>query len=83
MKPFAFLAISVWPNLIEPETEGEIENADFRLEKEISEALTNDSKDLGTRRILNFRKERHVLSLTNQSIRRQYEQSSRSYRSEF
>ena len=83
MKPSAFLAISVWPNLMEPKAEGEIENADFRLEKEISEVLTNGSKDLGTRRILNFRKERHVLSLTNQSRRRQYEQSSRSYRSEF
>ena len=70
MKPSAFLSVSVWPNLAEPETEDEIKNADFRLEKEISEALSNDSKDLRTRRILNFRKERHVLSLTNQSIRR-------------
>jgi ubiquinone/menaquinone biosynthesis C-methylase UbiE len=83
MKPSAFLAISVWPNLIETETEYDIETADFRLEKEISEGLSNDGKVLGTRRILNFRKERYVLSLTNQSRRRQYEQSSRSYRSEF
>jgi len=83
MKPSAFLSISVWPNLIEPETEDEIENADFRLEKVISEGLGSDNKDLGTRRILNFRKKRYVLSLTNQSRRRQYEQSSRSYRSEF
>ena len=83
MKPSAFLAISVWPNLVEPETEDEIEDADFRLEKVISEGLGSDNKDLGTRRILNFGKERHVLSLTNQSIRRQDEQSSRSYRSEF
>jgi len=83
MKPSAILSISVWPNLIEPETEDEIMNADFRLEKEISEGLSNDRKDLGTRRILNFRKERYVLSLTNKSRRRQYEQSSRSYRSEF
>jgi ubiquinone/menaquinone biosynthesis C-methylase UbiE len=83
MKPSAFLAISVWPNLVEPETEDEMKSADFRLEKVISEGLGSDNKDLGTRRILNFRKERHVLSLTNQSRRRQYEQSSRSYRSEF
>ena len=62
MRPSAFLAISVWPNLVEPETEDEIKNADFCLEKEISEGLSNDNKDLGTRRILNFRKERHVLS---------------------
>ena len=70
MKPSAFLSISVWPNLMEPQAEHEIENADFHLEQEISEALTDGSKDLGTRRILNFRKERHVLSLNNQSIRR-------------
>ena len=79
MKPSAFLAISVWPNLIEPETEDEIENADFRLEKESPEALSNDSEDLGTRKILKFRKKRCVLHLTNQSRRRQYEQSSRNY----
>jgi ubiquinone/menaquinone biosynthesis C-methylase UbiE len=76
MKPSALLAISVWPNPIEPGTENEIENADFRLENEISEGLSNGSKDLGMRRILNFRKEQYVLSLTNQSRRRQYEQSS-------
>jgi ubiquinone/menaquinone biosynthesis C-methylase UbiE len=70
MKPSAFLSISLWPNLMEPQAEHEIENADFHLEQEISEALTDGSKDLGTRRILNFRKERHFLSLTNQSIRR-------------
>jgi ubiquinone/menaquinone biosynthesis C-methylase UbiE len=70
MKPSAFLSISLWPNLMEPKAEDEIENADFCLEKEISEALTDGSKDLGTRRVLNFRKERYVLSLTNQSIRR-------------
>jgi ubiquinone/menaquinone biosynthesis C-methylase UbiE len=75
MKPSAFLAISVWPNLVEPETEDEMKSAGFRLEKVISEGLGSDNKDLGTRRILNFRKERHVLSLTNQSRRRQYEQS--------
>jgi len=56
MKPSAFLSISVWPNLIEPETEDEIKNADFRLEKDIPETLTYDNKGLETRRILSFRK---------------------------
>ena len=60
MKPSAFLSISVWPNLIEPETEDEIKNADFRLEKEVPETLTDDNKGLETRRILCFRKARHV-----------------------
>jgi len=56
MKPSAFLSISVWPNLIEPESEDEINNANFRLEKEVSETLTDGNKDLETRRILNFGK---------------------------
>ena len=60
MKPSAFLSISVWPNLIEPETEDEIENADFRLEKEVPETLTNGNNDIETRRILNFGKARNV-----------------------
>jgi len=60
MKPSAFLSISVWPNLIEPESEDEIKNADFRLGKEVSETLTDGNKDLETRRILNFGKARHV-----------------------
>ena len=60
MKPSAFLAISVWPNLMEPETEDEIKNADFRLGKEVPETLTDDNKGLETRRILSFRKARHV-----------------------
>jgi ubiquinone/menaquinone biosynthesis C-methylase UbiE len=60
MKPSAFLSISVWPNIIEPETEDEIENADFRLEKEVSETLTYDNRGLETRRILCFRKARRV-----------------------
>ena len=60
MKPSAFLSISVWPNLIEPEIEDEIKNADFRLEKEVPETLTDDNKGLETRRILNFGKARHV-----------------------
>jgi ubiquinone/menaquinone biosynthesis C-methylase UbiE len=56
MKPSAFLSISVWPNLIEPWTEEEIRNADFRLEKDISQTLSHDDKNLGKRSILNFRK---------------------------
>jgi ubiquinone/menaquinone biosynthesis C-methylase UbiE len=57
MKPSAFLSISVWPDLIEPETEKEIENADFRLDKEVPETLGNDdNEDFGTRRVLNFSK---------------------------
>jgi ubiquinone/menaquinone biosynthesis C-methylase UbiE len=56
IKPSAFLSTSVWPNLIEPGTEDEIKNADFRLEKEISQTLNHDDKNLEKRRILNFRK---------------------------
>lgn len=65
MKPTAFLAISVWPGLVEPETEREIKSADFRLEKEIPEGFSKNGKSLGTRRILKFRKERHVLTIIN------------------
>jgi ubiquinone/menaquinone biosynthesis C-methylase UbiE len=60
MKPSAFLSISVWPNLIEPDTEDEIKNANFRLDKEVSETLTDDNKYLGTRRILCFGKGLYV-----------------------
>ena len=56
MKPSAFLSISVWPNLLEPEIEDEIENADFRLGKEVPETITDGNKDLETRRILSFGK---------------------------
>ena len=75
MKSSAFLSISVWPNLIEPESEDEINNANFRLEKEVPETLTNGNKDLETRRILNFGKARHVPAFVvpnNQSRRSQY-----------
>jgi len=75
MKPSAFLAISVWPNLLEPETEDEIKNANFRLEKEVPETLTDGNKDLETRRILNFGKARYVPAFVvpnNQSRRSQY-----------
>jgi ubiquinone/menaquinone biosynthesis C-methylase UbiE len=60
MKPSAFLSISVWPNLIEPEAEGDIKNADFRLKKEVLETLADDIKGLETRRILCFRKARYI-----------------------
>jgi ubiquinone/menaquinone biosynthesis C-methylase UbiE len=82
MKPAAFLSISVWSNLIEPGTEDEIKNADFRLEKEISQTLNHDDKNLEKRSILNFRKA-CVPTHTNQFRRRQYEQGNRSYRSKF
>jgi ubiquinone/menaquinone biosynthesis C-methylase UbiE len=72
MKPSAFLSISVWPNLIEPGTADEIKNADFHLEKEVPETLTDDNKDLETRRILNFGKTRHVpvIAMTQQLIKK-------------
>jgi ubiquinone/menaquinone biosynthesis C-methylase UbiE len=76
MKPSAFLSISVWPNLIEPETEDEIKNANFHLEKEVSETLTDD-KDLEMRRILSFGKARHVpiIAVAHQLMKREeYEQ---------
>jgi ubiquinone/menaquinone biosynthesis C-methylase UbiE len=57
MKPSAFFSISVWPNLIEPGAEDEIKNADFRLEKDISQTLSHGDKNLGKRSVLNFRKE--------------------------
>jgi hypothetical protein len=72
MKPSAFLSISVWPNLVGPGTEDEIKNADFHLEKEVPEMLTDDNKDLETRRILNFGKTRHVpvIAMTQQLIKK-------------
>jgi ubiquinone/menaquinone biosynthesis C-methylase UbiE len=73
MKPSAFLSISVWPNLIEPGTEDEIKNANFHLEKEVPETLTDDNKDLETRRILSFRKARHVpiIAVAHQLMKRE------------
>ena len=73
MKPSAFLSISVWPNLREPEIEGEIRNADFRFEKEIPETLTDGNKDLETRRILNFGKARNVpiIAVTHQLMKKE------------
>jgi len=63
MKPSAFLSVSVWPNLAEPETGDEIKNANFHLEKEVCETLNNDNKDLETRSILNFRKGYYALNV--------------------
>jgi ubiquinone/menaquinone biosynthesis C-methylase UbiE len=82
MKNSAFLSISVWPNLIEPESEDEIRDSGFYLEKEIPEVLRNENIYLGVRIILNFRKEQRVLSLISQG-RRKYESSHRSYRQKF
>ncbi len=55
MKTSGFLSISVWPNTLEPETDDEIRNADFSLEKEICETPADD-RNLETCRFLNFRK---------------------------
>ncbi len=63
MKPAAFISISVWPNLIKPGAEDEIKNADFRLEKEISQTLNHDAKNLEKRSILKFRKARYVRTI--------------------
>jgi ubiquinone/menaquinone biosynthesis C-methylase UbiE len=63
MKPSGFLSISVWPNLIEPESEDEIKNANFRLEKEVSETFVNGNKELETRKILNFGKAQRIPTL--------------------
>jgi ubiquinone/menaquinone biosynthesis C-methylase UbiE len=73
MKPSGFLSISVWPNLIEPESEDEIKNANFRLEKEVPETLTDGNKDLETRRILNFGKAQHfpILAMAHQLIKKE------------
>lgn len=60
MKPSAFLSISAWPHLIEPEIENEIKNANFDLEEGVPETLTDSNKGLETRRILNFGKSRNV-----------------------
>jgi ubiquinone/menaquinone biosynthesis C-methylase UbiE len=84
MKPSAFLSISVWPNLLEPEIEDEIYNANFRLGKEVPETITDGNNDLETRRVLNFGKAQYVPALVtpnNQPIMSQYEQSGRSYES--
>jgi ubiquinone/menaquinone biosynthesis C-methylase UbiE len=73
MKNSAFLSISVWPNLIEPESGDEIRDSGFCLEKEIPEVLKNENIYLGLRIILTYTKEQRVLSLISQSGRRKYE----------
>ena len=54
MKPSALLLL--WPKHMESEAEGEVEKADFRLEKEFSETLIHDGRDIEKGRILSFRK---------------------------
>ena len=54
MKPTAF--VSVWPKHMESETEDEVEKANFYLEKELSETLIHDNKNLEKGKVLNFRK---------------------------
>ena len=54
MKPTAF--VLVWPKHMESEAEDEIKNAGFYLEKELSETLIHDNKNLEKGKILNFRK---------------------------
>ena len=65
MKPAAFFSISVWPSPLDPGTEAEIKNADFYLGKEVSETLTYNNKNIGTRSVLNFRKAKYISALTN------------------
>jgi ubiquinone/menaquinone biosynthesis C-methylase UbiE len=64
MKPSAFLAISVWADLMEPGAESEIKNAHFCLEKDISQTLSHDNKNLGKRTVLNLRKKSPEYMLT-------------------
>jgi ubiquinone/menaquinone biosynthesis C-methylase UbiE len=69
MKSSAILLVTAWPNLIEPENEDDVENADFNLEKEISRKPT-DSKELETPTVLLFRKTRYIPALNKLLIRR-------------
>jgi ubiquinone/menaquinone biosynthesis C-methylase UbiE len=55
MKTYAFLSITVWPNLGEPEAEDDIKDAGFYLEKETSGTPTNN-KGLEMCRFVIFRK---------------------------
>ncbi|MEA3280527.1 MAG: class I SAM-dependent methyltransferase [Thermodesulfobacteriota bacterium] len=65
MKPAAFFSISVWPDPMEPGAKDEIKNADFHVEKEVSETLTYKNKNIGMRSVLNFRKAKYIPALTN------------------
>ena len=68
MKLSAFM--SVWPKHMESETEDEIKNANFHLEKELLEMLIHDNKNLEKGKILNFRKGSYVpnIVVVQQSI---------------
>jgi len=48
--------ISVWPKHMESEVRGEIERADFYLEKEYVGTLIHDDKDIETGKVMNFKK---------------------------
>jgi len=54
MKPTALM--SIWPKHMEAEAEDEIRNANFHLEKELSETLIHEDRNLEKGKILNFRK---------------------------
>jgi ubiquinone/menaquinone biosynthesis C-methylase UbiE len=58
MKLTAF--VSVWPKHMESETEDEVEKANFYLEKEFSEMLIHENRNLEKGKVLNFRKARYV-----------------------
>jgi len=48
--------VSVWPKHMESEVRGEIEGANFYLEKEYLGTLIHDNKDIETGKVINFRK---------------------------
>lgn len=48
--------ISVWPKHMESEAKGEIESANFYLEREYSGTLIHDEMDIEKGKVLNFRK---------------------------
>ena len=48
--------VSVWPKHMEPEVRGEIEGANFYMEREYFGTLIHDKKDIETGKVINFRK---------------------------
>jgi ubiquinone/menaquinone biosynthesis C-methylase UbiE len=48
--------VSVWPKHMEPEVIGDIESANFYLEKEYVGTLIHHNKDIETGKVMNFRK---------------------------
>jgi len=67
MKPPAF--VSVWPKHMESEAEDEVEKANFRLEKDLSEMLIHDNRNLEKGKILNFRKgQRNIKRMLKETI---------------